>query len=396
MEQALKTEPMLLDNQASVEATAPISTRDSFWTMQLLENHYPALHGLRVCAILLVMACHTIPVATVSIQFEAIRSRLWFGMDLFFILSGFLIGSILHHILSKKGIGEFPRFYLRRAFRILPLYFVVLVSLIVLNGMTPFQKANLFREILFISNYNYSYDFIMPWGWSISLEEQFYLISPFLMFILFKLSDKARMATLVVLFFVPLVLRLLANPTDPYNFSVLVYTPTHMRFDSFVLGIALSFLVKENNTRFKAFFTSSVQSKWFVLGGVAMVLFASYLYPHGTAMSFNAAAVAIGTLVGLGYVPIILWALYGAGPFHQFFSSKVFRRVATLGYGVFLVHVPLIILIKSHGPHWIIGYFFPLLVAAAMSSLFVSYGLHLLVEKPALWLRTVLTESKAK
>ena len=99
-----------------------------FFALELLDNRYPQLHGLRVLAIVSVVQFHITSIFALE---QAIRlDRDWvvsslavfFGMDLFFILSGFLIGSILLYSLKQKDTQKHPirRFYLRRIFRTFP------------------------------------------------------------------------------------------------------------------------------------------------------------------------------------------------------------------------------------------------------------------------------------
>src|SRR3954462_8410880 len=97
------------------------STLRSLLALDLLDNRYPALHGLRVLAIVTVVQFHVtwifageqgIPLAQ---GFADTSLSIFFGMDLFFILSGFLIGSILLRSLALEGTQNLRRFYVRRA-----------------------------------------------------------------------------------------------------------------------------------------------------------------------------------------------------------------------------------------------------------------------------------------
>ena len=100
-------------------------------------------------------------------------------MDLFFILSGFLIGTIL--LVSEpaqgRGRSSMVRFYLRRSFRIIPLYFVVLTALFLIRDtyggvgailpLTDGHRENLIREYLYLTNYTDTAHVTMWWGWSL-------------------------------------------------------------------------------------------------------------------------------------------------------------------------------------------------------------------------------------
>ena len=111
---------------------------------------------------------------------------LFFGMDLFFVLSGFLIGTILLVSLERHGRQMVGNFYLRRAFRILPLYYVVLTVLALVTPLTALQRHHLPLEYLYLTNFVPDLQrtsVVMIWGWSLALEEQFYLIVPLLLVI---------------------------------------------------------------------------------------------------------------------------------------------------------------------------------------------------------------------
>ena len=146
-----------------------------------LPNHYPALHGLRVLAIVLVVQLHTtwalLFVGVVSFSTES----LWFGMDLFFLLSGFLIGSMLLAEAPSGRRVKMGRFYLRRTFRIFPPYFVVLTLFASMWPLNPAQRAHLWMEYAYLTNYVPPIFglVVMPWGWSLALEEHFIWSCPF-------------------------------------------------------------------------------------------------------------------------------------------------------------------------------------------------------------------------
>ncbi|HTF35296.1 MAG TPA: acyltransferase [Myxococcota bacterium] len=164
-----------------------------------LDRHTPRLDGLRGIAILLVLfyhLCHyglaKTPVARV---FTTLVVMGWSGVDLFFVLSGFLITSIL--LRQRDSSSYFRTFYARRVIRIFPLYYAVLVLFLwVLPAITTqaegFWMAGADRETvwywLFLSNLqaaftgNYQHYFLEI-TWSLAIEEQFYLVWPLLVYV---------------------------------------------------------------------------------------------------------------------------------------------------------------------------------------------------------------------
>jgi peptidoglycan/LPS O-acetylase OafA/YrhL len=158
----------------------------------------PELDGLRGLAILLVIVCHYVASAEYGTtnfwlgHFLRALSVGWSGVDLFFVLSGFLIGGIL--IDSSSSPAYFRTFYLRRVYRILPIYYgwiflyavIVAVGVYVLPaGELPVAKKDLAvvpTYLLFLQNMIYSPSpFEWRWfvvTWSLAVEEQFYIFAP--------------------------------------------------------------------------------------------------------------------------------------------------------------------------------------------------------------------------
>lgn len=157
----------------------------------------PELDGLRGLAILLVVICHYIADAEHAQlgfwwhHFLSALSVGWSGVDLFFVLSGFLIGGIL--LDSRNSPRYFQTFYLRRVHRILPIYYtwvalyaaIVAVGVYVVPGRLPVAARDLGVVpvyVLFLQNMIYSPSaFQWKWfvvTWSLAVEEQFYLFAP--------------------------------------------------------------------------------------------------------------------------------------------------------------------------------------------------------------------------
>ncbi|HEX7604589.1 MAG TPA: acyltransferase, partial [Polyangiaceae bacterium] len=237
------------------DTRAKPSALSSFFSLDLLDNRYPALHGLRVLAILTVVQFH---VTWIFAGEQGIPINQWFfdhsisiffGMDLFFLLSGFLIGSILLRALEAHGTQNLRRFYVRRILRTFPSYYVVLTVLALATTLTRAQRAHLPWEYLYGTNFLSMArpEVIMFWGWSLALEEQFYLTVPLLFFVLHRLrSDRARIGLLGVLFCFALVIRLTIflrhAPWSDFDLYGALYFRTYTRFDTLIAGILLAFV----------------------------------------------------------------------------------------------------------------------------------------------------------
>ncbi len=380
-----------------------------FFQLDLLDNRYPALHGMRVLGIVSVVQLHVTSIFTfeeklpLGPSWTTTSMSIFFGMDLFFILSGFLIGSILLRSVELSGSQHVRRFYLRRAFRTFPAYYVVLTVLAVTATLTASQRHHLPFEYAYLTNYQpiRREDLVMLWGWSLALEEQFYLTVPVLFFALHKLrSDRVRLTLLGAFwasaFVVRLVIYLRGHDWTPATLYHALYFRTHTRFDTLVAGVMLAYVQE----RWHAPIANWLKSP-FARAGLAMpplfclwVLMQPWMF--GETELLLVRVFCWGTLTSIMYFGWLLLLLNGSGGWmRQLLSLPIFRRVATLGYGVYLVHVPLCdkvitpvarSLATTHA--WPMPAVWTLAVLAlVLASLAVSYGLHLFVEKPSLRLR---------
>jgi peptidoglycan/LPS O-acetylase OafA/YrhL len=149
----------------------------------LHRRHIPQLDGLRGLAVLLVLLAHS------AIAFTRVPSLKWIdgygslGVQLFFVLSGFLITGIL---LDSKGTPYFFRnFFVRRGLRIYPLYYALL-GFVVFSGVVHRHGVHWWPYILYLSNFFGGITQPAPLGvaWSLAVEEQFYLLWPFIVSVL--------------------------------------------------------------------------------------------------------------------------------------------------------------------------------------------------------------------
>lgn len=197
-----------------------------------------AVDGLRGIAILLVLLFH----------FDFLVPFGWVGVQLFFVLSGFLITSILLKEKSNPLPLYLKRFYWRRTLRIFPLYYLYLgaVGIIYLLGnipqdylnVLPFLATYTFNLYPLIESYSYS-DYFFIHFWSLSVEEQFYLVWPIL---IFACSLKQLRVVLIILIVLSPLVRflltdlLLESGLEPYYVGETVYRFTFSQWDGFAFG----------------------------------------------------------------------------------------------------------------------------------------------------------------
>lgn len=391
----------------SAAASTTPAAKPGFFGLELLDNRFPALHGLRVFAILSVVQFHVTWIFAgeqnikIDQELASWSLTIFFGMDLFFILSGFLIGSILLHSLKTSGSQNLRRFYIRRASRTFPPYYLVLTIIAALTPLTAMQAAHLKYEYVYATNFVslQRKDILMFWGWSLALEEQFYLTVPLLFLALWKLSsDKARVVLLVGLWLAALAMRLVlfyakAPWTDLGLYEALYFRP-HTRFDTLVAGVLLAFVYNRWRDPIRAWLADPFHRAMVALpslGCLWLLLRPNMFGDHHVQLVH---VFAWGSVTSLMYFGPLLMLLLGEGPIVRYLSAPIFRRIATLGYGVYLVHIPVCdhvlvpmakMLEARSVPMFVIWPISLFLVMAL--SLTAGYLLHVFVEKPSLALR---------
>jgi peptidoglycan/LPS O-acetylase OafA/YrhL len=382
------------------------STLGGFFALDLLDNRFAALHGLRVLAIVSVVAYHVTWIfmgeqhIALDPGFFAQSLTVFFGMDLFFVLSGFLIGSILLRS-SQAGGQHLRRFYLRRVFRTFPSYYLVLTILAVAFPLTAHQRHHLPVEYVYGTNFLplERGQCVMFWGWSLGLEEQFYLAVPLLFVLLRRLrDDRARIAALGALMMSALVIRLVIfyrhRPWNDGNLYGALYFRTHTRFDPLVAGILLAVIHRRYGQDIARWLAAPFHRALLALPGLGCLWLLLTPGMFGSDKVQLVHVFAWGTVTSVMYLALLPLALYGDGMVCRWLASPIYRRMATIGYGVYLVHIPVIdhvmvpIAKAAQGRHWSMFFVWPAAVAATMAlSLAIAYALHLLVEKPSLRLR---------
>jgi peptidoglycan/LPS O-acetylase OafA/YrhL len=175
----------------------------------------------------------------------------WAGVDLFFVLSGFLISGLLYSEYKKRQDISFKRFFVRRGLKIYPAFYVLIVATFAAQHLlwhgAPSPLQNFFNEFVFIQNYRYG-----VWGhtWSLAVEEHFYIGLALLLLLLVRISsDRANPFRSVPTIFAIvgagcLALRCLTIWVVPpaENLTAHVTNPTHARIDALFFGVFIGYL----------------------------------------------------------------------------------------------------------------------------------------------------------
>lgn len=317
------------------------------------DSRIPELDGLRGFAILIVVLVHygyhegaSGPPLLVHISNPFGLG--WTGVDLFFVLSGFLIGGIL--LDAKSSTNYFKTFYVRRFFRIIPIYYLWILSFLALvvfggkllqahthSGVLPPLGFDLFKHFLFLQNTFLSKQTSLTssWfgvTWSLAVEEQFYLAAP----LLIKFLNAARLRILLILVIVlaPL-LRTYFYLTEGATFGH-GYTLMPCRADSLALGVLAVLLWRDE--RFRTLLSIHKTRLYLLLATLFAGMVVLWLWFPSPFEGFTA---TIGlSWVGMFYVVVLLSALLNpSGLIARFTRLGPLRELGRVSYCVYLIHV---------------------------------------------------------
>ncbi|GAB4093394.1 acyltransferase family protein [Flaviaesturariibacter terrae] len=363
-------------------------------------RHLPALDHLRALAILLVFFYHyghlfPHPAWT----FEGGRFG-WTGVDLFFVLSGYLIAGGLFSELKKTGQLSLRRFYIRRFWRIIPPYVLVLM----LYWLVPVLRergtpAPLWKYLTFTQNIGLDLGRHSSFShaWSLCIEEQFYALFPLLLLLTGgRRFFRGHWRWTVVLPAGILTRYLtwnyrLAPLADDDRFALewlqWIYYPTWCRLDGLLTGIGIAALQAYRPALFQQLL---VHSRYWLLVGCALLAGASFLcFDQLT----EPASVFGYPIIAIGYGFLLLAALAPSGFLRQ--RLRLSEQLAAYSYSLYLLHK-----ISIHTTQRLLGTWLDpegnaMLLACLATTLLAAWLLHVGVEKPALRLREKILRKKS-
>jgi peptidoglycan/LPS O-acetylase OafA/YrhL len=367
------------------------------------EKRILGLDVLRATAILLVILSHVLFFIQVFAwshplqkdQYDLIRSLSLttgiYGVELFFVLSGFLIGKIIiKDVLWRSGGNNLKIFYIRRWLRTLPAYYVVLIGLVlsdhVLFGRTGWHLPHFF----FVQNF-FSKEF-MYFGvsWSLAIEEWFYLLIPAVLMLLLARHAKQGVPFLTVvaalILIISIVRMLYVVWADPaYDFGVRKCIP--LRFDSLLFGVLVAGI--------KCYYPKVFQAwaKWPIfLSGVVLVglcSFWSFTSIINDALGSVFVRTWLFTLSSFGIAMFLPFLDQGIGILERISSIKWFQsivfQISICSYSLYLTHNEVMRLVMHGTQSW---EEFGIRMGVAIPAVFlVGYGLYRCIESPFIRLR---------
>ena len=324
----------------------------------------------------------------------------WCGVDLFFVLSGFLISNQLIESWQKRQQIPFRQFYIKRIFRICPPYFFVLLIYIFIPAFHERETlAPLWKMFTFTQNYGQD---IRRYGtfshaWSLCVEEQFYLLLPLILMWVFSSGMKKKSGWLIpAIFLFTIFLRwitwefFLKQNIESDDFGMewykLIYYPTYTRLDGLMVGVSIAALY-----RFRESWLVPVKryANPMIIGG--SILFALSLFlcmdqhaAGATIFAFSLIAIAFGVFVLSAILPGSL--LYRT-------KSVITENLATLSYSLYLSHKGIIHLTQK----WFTGLGIPgdsywMLLICMITCICGALLMRILIEKPFFRMRNKILQ----
>jgi peptidoglycan/LPS O-acetylase OafA/YrhL len=357
----------------------------------------PGLDGLRAIAVLFVVCDHWV---FEWLQHEH-RAPLWFfklpmfhwgwtGVDLFFVLSGFLIGQQLWRELQRTGRIGFWRFFMRRGLRIWPLYFVWLTFLLVVST----KHRPTWPDWTMLTNYWMT---LYGRSWSLATEEQFYLVTPLLLMALgrFLPGPRRHVVVLVALLACVAIARdsardaLVARGITGNDLSIALYAPFHLHCEALIVGLLIAWV----SVHRPAWLSPAARGRlpWRPLAAAAGMA------ALGGALRAVDREVFAYTALGLVYGGALVVALTDQSWLTAPLRSRVFYPIARLSYGMYLNHLVIpgdaalavavgtAVAGAAGAPVFLISLVVVMLVSAAVAAI-----TFVLVEQPGLRLRDQL------
>jgi peptidoglycan/LPS O-acetylase OafA/YrhL len=350
----------------------------------------PGLDLLRSLAILLVALYH-MSLEPAPRVLRVVEQCGWMGVDLFFVLSGFLIGSQLFRPYLRNEKPLLWAFYLRRAFRVLPAFWVVLLVYVLVPGFR--ERPNLpdvWRFLTFTQNLGLEAPAAFSHAWSLCVEEHFYLFFPILvLWLMRKPSLGKAIAVAATIFVAGLIVRWLiwahylgpiADDSNNERLFVvrywgMIYFPTYARLDGLSIGV--------------------------LLAGIRIFRPAWWSYAMARrALVFVIASILLGLAIWLCWdiysVSAVIWGFpliaFGFGFLMVAAAGLRFRIPgatigATLAYSTYLTHKAVMHLDRVYLGNLLNVNWFVSLAIYAVSSLIVASVLYLCIEGPFLRLR---------
>ena len=399
--------------------------------------HDPVVDGVRAIAVIWVIIFHLVffHLGSFTGQALAIYTGTWtqwtsrgdMGVDLFFVISGYLIGTILLREYHETGSIQIKRFYVRRFLRLIPVYIVAMVIGLffvhnipreaILMRFPPWMNADtIWANLLYVNNFlpiNRQY---LGWCWSLAIEEQFYLLLPGFILLFWRFGHRMRiLGAFMVLSgiirwsiidaygFVPPFLDTPDMQSWVDRFSI-EYQNLYTRYAGLLSGVMAAYLMVYYRERVAQFFRRTTLVNALSILAVALIIPTAYFALASSL--FNDIPLAARKLYyshhrdifSMCVMFLILAAMHSAGfvgrGLRSFLSARSFYPIAQVSYSLYLVHEMVMLWLFPKTASWLGPALGPLPTMAAASvvavllSCVIAGLLYVLVEQPCMRARS--------
>lgn len=347
---------------------------------------------LRACAIVLVLMSHYSGFVAHAPVFGEFGKVGWAGVDLFFVLSGYLIGNQILVPVARHEAFSLTTFFARRFLRTLPNYYVVLLVYVLLphSPIAGSSLPPLWRMLTFTQNIGLAYGQTFTHSWSLCIEEQFYVVLPLAVLALARwgshLARPARLAWCVLAAAIGCGIAARAVAWLQYGhdaFTAEVYYVSFARFDELLPGVAIAML-----RNFHPGVFARLQRRANLLFAAGLALSVGVLACIRQDWPSTGATTAFGfSLLAIGFAVLTLSAL---GPDCILNRVRVpgASRLALWSYAVYLAHKPVFMAIEPVAKRWHVDtHAAPAILAVMAAGVFAGWLLYRLVETPFMRLR---------
>jgi peptidoglycan/LPS O-acetylase OafA/YrhL len=313
-------------------------------------NRLRELDFLRGVAIILVLFRH-------QLLFSFLKTMGWIGVDLFFVLSGFLVSGLLFREFQKFGVINPKLFLIRRGFKIYPIYYmtyIIYFLVLIMEGNLKLQKV--FFDVIFIQNYALGWGYAYPASWSLAVEEHFYFGLTLMLWLmlnrkLIRFNDfsENRFSTFEILLFTSLffvfVLRIISNIEFP-NQMVRNTTMSHLRIDSLLAGVLISYWYNFRKEKLVSFYLC--HKKYLLLLSLLFLSFTPFIeYVFSffiRTIGFSLLYIAFGILL----IHFLVDSQINAR-INRIFSRVIVSIISKIGfcsYSIYVIHSFVIYLVR--------------------------------------------------
>lgn len=361
-------------------------------------DRYHGLDTLRAAAIILVFMFHYYGASHNPVLGFMLARIGWVGVDLFFVLSGYLIGNQIFSTFIREDQFSLKTFYFRRCLRTLPNYFFILglYFIIPIFREQPLITP-LWKFLTFTQNFDLNFRGAFSHAWSLCIEEQFYFILPlFVLLLTHKNKFWIGWLFICVILFAGIILRsslwftyiqhVGENKVPIYMAKI--YYPSFCRLDGLVLGVSIALL---RNFHKKTWNTLTQKGNWFMLIGLIGCYFTCYPLPN----LFGFAPTSFGYLFrSVSFATLTVAALSSKTLLYRIKIPGALT-LSTWSYAIYLTHKQIIHITQSMlSDSAIVKSNILILLLVILFSLIGGWLLYICVETPFLKLRDKFGKSK--